>query len=54
LLVKNARIAGKDNYPETVRAAFGKPGHIFVIVTLLAYTFGSKCPTKAVHGAHTI
>jgi hypothetical protein len=42
LLVQNSRIAGKDTYPETVRAAFGKPGYILVTMTLLIYTFGSK------------
>jgi amino acid permease len=42
LLVQTARIAGKNNYPDTVKAAFGKPGYVLVTITLLAYTFGSK------------
>ena len=42
LLVKNARLTGKDTYPETVKAALGRPGYILVTVSLLAYTFGSK------------
>lgn len=42
LLVNNARLVGKDSYPETVKAALGKPGYILVTISLLAYTFGSK------------